>query len=111
MARSKPKLDQGARVGNYLRLPPVILLELLQGALRALVKAAVRSAVKVVLAYQRFLYFSRTIRVDRLLAAWLPAPRGGFLATLPARRFGALAARFARVNRLGLRTGRMRARL
>lgn len=69
LVRSQTELDQGARIGNRLRLPTIGGLKFLHGGLGRCVPIPGRLPTQVVLANQGFLDLPRALGIDFLLAA------------------------------------------
>src|SRR5512147_1360104 len=70
-ARSETQFDQRTGIGNDLRLPAVVALEFRKGSLGTFIPGARRFTIQVVLTNQGRLNFTGTIRINRLLPAWL----------------------------------------
>src|SRR5207302_4269053 len=89
--RTEAKFDEGARVRNGFRLPTVVSLISLNGALRFLVPDARRFALQIMFANQSLLDLEGALRVGLLLAA-LPTGLASFfpLARVEARLGSAL---------------------
>ena len=72
--RPQPQFDQSTGIRHGFALPAMICLVLLKRFLRGIVPFAGRLCGQVVLAYEGFLNFLRSLGIDLLLAA---TPRTG----------------------------------
>lgn len=68
IARSQAELDQSARVGNFFRLPTLVILIASHGLFAGLVPFAADRSAEVVLADEGLLNRGRAFRINLLLA-------------------------------------------